>query len=677
MRILVAGSLLILMLGLIGAVTADSYSDVDNPRIPSADGSFIDVGGWSNFTGELTVTEDFTFQASESIGVTFYQGSQVTVKIEESKFVEASLNLTVLAEVQIKGQWLKLKGTINGKIDASYDVDFTGELTVEEDFVYQASDSIKTTLYNGGKTTVKVEQSKFKWATLNLTILADIKIKGQILNLKGPVTGKIDETGEVDFIGKITVKEDFVYPASDRVKVTLFRGGRATVKVEKSKFVEATLNLTVAADIQIDGQTLTLEGTVTGKVHDDYDIDFNGTLTLKEPFTYNRSRKVKLTFVKGDKLTIKVKQSKFNEATFGLTVSVDISINGSVLKLKGPVTGKIDEDHEVDLTGELTVEEDFRYQASDSLNVTLSKGGKTTVKVEQSKFKEATLNLTILADVTIKDQWLKLNGTVSGKIQPSYGVDFTGELSVEEDFVYQASDNVKVTLFKGGKTTVKVEQSKFKEATLDLTVLAEITIKDSVLKLKGSVTGKIDDKYDVDINGSIEVEEDFTYKPTGRVKITLVEGEKVTVKVEKSKFKEATLNLTILTEIQIKGQWLKLKGSVSGKINSAYKVDFTGTLTVEEDFTYKPSGRVKLTLVKGGKLTAKVEKSKFKEVTLNLTILAEIKIKGQWLKLNGSISGKYNETFEDDLTDNSTRRKDLQPAPGRWRRSEVMSSRRP
>ena len=87
---------------------------------------------------------------------------------------------------------------------------------------------------------------------------------------------------------------------------------------------------------------------------------------------------------------------------------------------------------------------------------------------------------------------LILKGTISGQLSNNYEVDFTGEITVEEDFVYQASDRVKATLLKGGKVTARVVQSKFKEATLNLTVLADVIIKDQVLKLKGTIDGKID-----------------------------------------------------------------------------------------------------------------------------------------------------------------------------------------
>ena len=74
---------------------------------------------------------------------------------QKSGLTDTDLTLVIdLAEITIKGQLLKLKGVISGKIDSGLNVDATGELTVEEDFVYQASDNVKLTLFKAGKATV-------------------------------------------------------------------------------------------------------------------------------------------------------------------------------------------------------------------------------------------------------------------------------------------------------------------------------------------------------------------------------------------------------------------------------------------------------------------------------------------------------------------------------------------
>ncbi len=341
--------------------------------------------------------------------------------------------------------------------------------------------------------------------------------------------------------------------------------------------------------------TLLLVGSTSAVIHVDgndgqslvdkmIDVDGQGNYTerqrISEDIIYRPSEDLELTLLRGGRLTVRVEQGQFAWATLDIKVVARIMIDGSELKLKGSVTGKIDSDHEVDLEGELKVKRDFEYSPSEKLRATLQKGGAVTVKVEQSKFTEATLNLRILSEIKIKGQWLKLKGTVSGKINAAFEVSFTGELDVQEDFTYRPTESVKVTLVKGGKVTAKVEKSKFKEATLDLTILAEITIKGEQLKLKGTIDGKIDGSFNVDMTGGLRVEEDFVYHRKGNVKVTFLRGGKVAIDIDKNKFQEADLNLTVAVDFTIRNYVLRLEGCATGRINNRFRVEkLKGRLT--------------------------------------------------------------------------------------------------
>jgi len=100
--------------------------------------------------------------------------------------------------------------------------------------------------------------------------------------------------------------------------------------------------------------------------------------------------------------------------------------------------------------------------------------------------------------VVFQGEWV-LGDSITMLITPSIDgfvsiwtapVDTSGELTVEEDFIYQVSDNVKVTLVKGGKVTAKVEQSKFKEGA-------------NCLRVRFS-TQPIDSSYGIAPDGEVE-----------------------------------------------------------------------------------------------------------------------------------------------------------------------------
>ena len=93
------------------------------------------------------------------------------------------------------------------------------------------------------------------------------------------------------------------------------------------------------------------------------------------------------------------------------------------------------------------------------------------------------------------------------------------EIIVEEDFEYQASENVKVKLFKGGKTTVKVSTSKFYEAG-DYWMRIRFSTDSSFSHFGEAPDGEVEDylitiadsKSDVNINHSSKIPKEYALK---------------------------------------------------------------------------------------------------------------------------------------------------------------------
>jgi hypothetical protein len=124
-----------------------------------------------------------------------------------------------------------------------------------------------------------------------------------------------------------------------------------------------------------------------------------------------------------------------------------------------------------------------------------------------------TGTLSVYADVDLNNfssvNW-KLGGTIEGRAYESYEVDFGGSIEVADVFVYHASDSVKVTLRSAADSLhVKGNLNVFQGAVLtDL----DITVDgDTNIEVDGKITGSINESYEVDFNGTIEVAGDFEY----------------------------------------------------------------------------------------------------------------------------------------------------------------------
>ncbi|WP_455392037.1 hypothetical protein, partial [[Eubacterium] cellulosolvens] len=396
-----------------------------------------------------------------------------------------------------------------------------------------------------------------------------------------------------------------------------------------------------------DNAPLILDGGLSGRVHENYSVDFHGRIDIRPDFTKQFGESVNTTLKAGGFLTAKVERSTFESAELkGLFANTKMGIGGGVSKLDGTVEGNIESVYEVDFNGKIKVQADFEYAPSNKSKANIGGEGFLEACVKRNKFKGADLGgLRVTTDINIGGGTLRLEGAIRGKIDEGYKVDFTGELTVEEDFVYQAGDSVKTTLFKGGKATATVEQSKFKEATLNLTILADIEIKGQHLKLKGSIGGKIESGYTVDVEGTITVKEDFEYEKD-KVKATLVKGGKLTVKVESNEFKWANVSgLRVQAKINISDKELVLQGSINkGKYEGNSPIELTGSLTIRKEHRYK-KGNITATLYRGGSVDVEVKASKLVKVGLSVNFVVETDIESEEtsdLQLNGTIEGAYD-----------------------------------
>jgi len=345
------------------------------------------------------------------------------LKIDSTKIDDPEPRDKILDNESNENSPLILNGIIRGHLSDNYQVDFTGELTVEEDFIYQASDRVKATLVKGGKVTAQVEQSKFKEATLDLTVLADITIKGQVLKLKGTVDGKIDSDHTVDVEGTITVREDFKYKKG-KVTATLKKGGSLGVKVKKNEFKWANLSgLRVQVDVEIGEKELELQGSIGGGKYEGKNaIELYGSLTIRKTYNYKKDN-VSATQSSGGSVTVEVKASKLVRVDFSVNFEVETGIESdiiSALKINGSIHGTYKPNGSFDLTGSLTLVPPFQYKKG-KLTVDL-KSSSFGVDVKQSQFKKTEFNVISEVGISygdINDTDLKLQGSMVGK----YGND--------------------------------------------------------------------------------------------------------------------------------------------------------------------------------------------------------------------------------------------------------------
>jgi hypothetical protein len=566
--------------------------------------------------------------------VKLLQGGTITVKIEKSNLAKATLDLAGELDVTIPNtNGLKLGGTLKGKYENSL-IDLDAKLTLRSMFQYTNPKVVAR--MNTGDMTVKVEGSKFKWATLNLSGEVDVTVPNSDgLKLGGTLKGKYDATDGLDLDCGLKVRETFTYTKGAFV-ARLLQNGTITVKVEKNDFKKATLDLAGELDATIANTNgLKLGGTLKGKYENDL-IDIDAKLSLRSQFVYTNP-KVVARLNTGD-MTVKVEKSEFKWATLNLAGEVDVNIpNTNGLKLGGTLKGKYDATDGLDLDCGLKVRETFVYTKSNFV-ARLLQNGTITVKVEKNEFKKATLDLAGELDVTIPNSnGLKLGGTIKGKYENDL-IDVDAKLTLREQFVY-TKDKLTARL-NTGELTVKVEKSKFKKATINVEGEADITIPNTNgLKLAGSLKGKYENSA-FDLDCKLRLREQFDYAKAP-VTARFLSGE-LGLKVKANNFQEATFKgIKAELDVDIKGQTLALEGSID---NGKYKddlVEFDADLKLKSPFTYTKSPLTARLL--SGELGAKVKASKLVEATFNnIKAEVDVDIKGQTLSLEGTLDkGSY------------------------------------
>jgi hypothetical protein len=394
--------------------------------------------------------------------------------------------------------------------------------------------------------------------------------------------------------------------------------------------------------------------TVEGNQVDDNStnkLGVAGELTLLEPINQSNETDEDLPYVFILRSLYEPNKPLFDPVKAGVNTNrITGLLEKPILKLKGTVEGELDESFGIDLEGSIKVEEDFTKKFGEKVKATLKEGGHLGVKVTKNKFQYAELSgLKVDAKVTIGDKELKLQGEISGgKYNNDYSLDFYGSIKLKKDFSKQFGEKVRVTLKSGGKLSVKVNKSEFQYAELGPTCQMNISIGDQALKLKGTIDGKIDEDFKVDLDGEIKVKENFTYKKKN-VTSLLASGASLGAKVTANKFKSADLNLTCdvnITIPSINESKLKLNGAIDGKYKSG-RIDFTSKLSTEDEFSY---GREKVIadLRSGGVVRPKVESSKFKSALFGgININVDVAMgetnpdDNNSLKLKGAVDGAY------------------------------------
>jgi hypothetical protein len=356
---------------------------------------------------------------------------------------------------------------------------------------------------------------------------------------------------------------------------------------------------------------------------------------------------------KGATLTVHVANNAFTGAELtGVEITADITLDGTAIKLKGEVSGSINADYQVTFDGAISLENDIEKKFGDAVTVGIKKGATLTVHVANNAFTGAELTgVEITVDVKVGDQTVKLKGSVEGDIDEAYLVSFVGSIALQSKFTQKFGDAVTVSIASGASLTITVEKNAFKSAELKgVEIDVSVKIGDDTLNLHGSVEGKIDENYDVDIKGSISLVGDWIYTfPNG--KATVKDGATLTVCVEKSAFKYAELtSVEIDVEVTVGGKKIELGGTITKGRYENGKIDFEGSIELKNDFEYKLDP-VTAVLKKGGSLKVVVEQSEFQyaEIT-NVTATIDIKLGDKEIKLEGSITkGKYDKAGKVDL----------------------------
>ncbi|MGA1791306.1 MAG: hypothetical protein ACMUIM_07455 [bacterium] len=364
------------------------------------------------------------------------------------------------------------------------------------------------------------------WVKFELVLFMDqtllplegVFISGRIKNgvLNGNAFLNANQSIDLEFLGGI---------------VTLMPECHLYITFRDNQFSFSELsNIDVSVDVSVETDigdpTLKLEGSLTNGRYQDGKIDLNGSLALKESFSYKRDD---LTVsLNSGSLDVKIKNSEFKKASLaGLEVDVDVNIDteSGPLKLKGAVKdGTYKPERGFDIDATLQLVEPFIYSMP-QITVRLEKGGSLRVKVESNEFKSADFSV-VQADVDISiggGHMLKLKGSLDGKYEND-SVDFDSTLSLVNDFTY-TSGPIKLLLFQGSDLTVTVKGSELSKVDFsNIVVDLDVNIDSGQdIVLKGCIGNGKYRNDGIDLTGSLVVEETFEYEKDGE-KITVDEG---------------------------------------------------------------------------------------------------------------------------------------------------------
>ena len=457
----------------------------------------IDIVGVGNLEAELERSRDLFFARAT-------EGAALTVKIEQSAFQWAALDLTILADIQIGDQQLTLEGSVDGKLDGSRKLDVDGAVTLREDFPF-AQGPMAATLKAGQSVVADIKAGELLALDFGgVLVETDIDIEGKNLALTGQISAGKYADGKIDFYGELSLRQSFTYE-SDEIRASLQSGATAGLKVENSQFKFAELSGLGEVDITIpDSGDLKLAGKIEGKYDVGEGLDLEGSVILLDPFVHKIGKVIETTVRPGATAGFKVENSQFQFAEFAGLADVDVTVPETTgLKLEGKIAGKYDAGEGLDLGGGLALGDPFIYEKG-PVTARLQSGGSAEIKVESSEFKFAEFSSLAAVDVSVPyTNGLKLAGTLTGKYENGL-LDLDGGLSIRDDFVYTRG-RVMLTVLSDQAVTFDTHAGEFLE--IDLSGAAvEVDIsrgrRGRTLELAGSVYdgGIIDGRFDIDAN---------------------------------------------------------------------------------------------------------------------------------------------------------------------------------
>ncbi|MCA9563005.1 MAG: hypothetical protein KC561_05925, partial [Myxococcales bacterium] len=386
-------------------------------------------------------------------------------------------------------------------------IDFLGHLELRSTFEITLG-PVTARFLQGARLTVCVEDSAFKYAELTgLQVEADIALAQGTMLLAGTLERGRYENGQIDFLGSISLRQDFSYSLSP-LTATLKAQSTLRVNVEQNEFKWAELqNVVLDVDVTIPGaeSPLKLRGTITQGRYENGKISFQGRIELRETFVYTLGS-VTARFMQGASLEVCVEENEFKWAELaGLVIEVDVDLGQAHhLQLRGALERGRYENGKIDLLGSITLMSRFDYSMG-PISVALLTGT-IRVDIQQSEFQRADIiNVQAEASVTVQGKTLRLGGTLNGAYYDDK-IDVDASISLLDDFDYEVGP-VKATLRSGGTVRVKIERSEFKWAALE-NVVGDVvlTIGDKEVHLRGTITsGKYWDSGKIDLDATIEL----------------------------------------------------------------------------------------------------------------------------------------------------------------------------